>query len=122
MAALVGDRVDAAAAQLAAPPPTAAPAPTEPPPSDPSSSAVAPAVSRTLLGVLTPAVLGTVVDARRTPVAPAAVVNGSTASTSSHPSGTSDAPSTLVLACCAAAAVLGVGMWISRRSRFAGNP
>jgi hypothetical protein len=108
--------VDAVAAQLAAPPPTTA----APPP--PTTVAAAPAASGALLGALTPAVLGTVVDARRTPVAPAAVVRGSARSTSQSPSGTTDPPSTVVLAGCAAAAVLGIGVWITRRSKIAGNP
>jgi hypothetical protein len=120
MAALVGDPVDAAAAQLAAPPTTAPPPPS--PPQSSRSSAVAPAVSRTLLGALTPVVLGTVVNARGTPIAPAAVVNGSTAPTVARASESSDAPSTLVLAGCAAAALLGIGVWMNRRSRFADNP
>jgi hypothetical protein len=117
MAALVGERVDAAAAHLATPPPTTAPPP-------PSSTAVTapPAAVHNLLGALTPSVLGTVVYARRTPIAPAAVVNGSSTPASPRASQTSDAPSTVVLASCAALAVLGIGVWIARRSKFAGNP
>jgi hypothetical protein len=115
MAGLVGDRVDAAAAQLAAPPPTTA----APPPPPVTRAPVPPSG---LLGALTPAVLGTVVDAHRAPIAPAAVVNATAATSTRGSAGTTDAPSTFVLAGCAAAAVLGIGMWITRRSRFAGNP
>jgi hypothetical protein len=110
MSSLVGDRVDAAAAQLTAPPPTPAPA-------------TAPAVTApvTTAPALRPTVLGTVVNAHDTPIAPAAVANAPLVRSRSS-AGATDSPSTVVFVACGVGALIGMGVWFTRRSRFAGNP
>jgi hypothetical protein len=112
MAGLVGDRVDAAAAQLAAPSTTAPP---------PTAATTTTTATTTGPVAVHPTVLGTVVYARGTPVVPAAAVDVPLAARA-RANGATDAPSVGVIAGCAAAIAVGLATWFVRRRRFAGNP
>jgi hypothetical protein len=115
MAALVGDRVDAAAAQLSAPPPTTPP--TTVPPAAPARATAAgssPASAATAsvrsalhpLGASAPRALST----GRSGDEVALGAGPATAGTGAH-----DSTSDLALAVGAAVALLGVGLWWNRR-------
>jgi len=112
MASLVGERVDAAAAQLAAPP-TTAPPPTVAAASAPATTAPPPAgrprAQRTLRALLDP--LGM-------PVAPAAAVDSPVlAPPRPATAGPTDPPSNGLVAVGAAAVIVGAGAWWVRRWR-----
>ena len=114
MAALVGDRVDAAAAQLAAPPPTA-PTTTAPPTTTVplTAPAVAPGADRSVLGAL---------DPFGTPLVAAAVARSPSAA-AGRASEPDDAFARVLVAMGAAVGLVLVGVSWHRRSRkFAVKP